>query len=832
MSFLPILGLCALAASSSDTIRVDSAHSTSALEFHAPYETDALNPQGDAFSMNKVVKENASLIVKGNDFTKHVVKGTAIKADTLKGSCTMQAFRFALNADRFMKVSVNAPQMKDKRTYVNGKESSLSNLQLLPGRTEITILDIAKPESRDTFEVYVVGDSLKGLTIGDSQKQLYTVKMMNEGDHYSQVSLSPSGQYLLTDYYYTNPDGSNDFRTVLTDLNAGKDIIRSSKYLRYKWLHHSDVLYFTRETPKGIEMVKLYPKTLKEEVVATNLPEGGFTLSPKDDYAIFTRSVEGREEKTPSLKRLEQPDDRMSGWRYRTALYRYDFTTHQMQPLTFGQTSVYLNDISPDGKRLLLSFDRFDATQKPFNSLTVLEMDAYTGKVDTVFANATFLNTLKYSPDGKQLLISASPQAFNNIGNEVPEGMIPNGFDYRLYRYTFATKKTEAILKNFKPSVSNFTWSYGDGNIYFKADDGYDISYFRLNPKTLKVTRFKLPVTCLGGITIARGQSTPRAVFFGQTGTRARDMYVCTLSSDQPKAKRIGDIDFDKLFGNVAFGECSDWDFQSSRGDTIKGFYVLPPNFDKTKKYPMIVYYYGGCTPTTKQLEFLPYPFQIFAGQGYVVYVVEPSGAIGFGQEFAARHVNTWGQGSADDIIEGAKKFMEEHSFVDKQRVGCIGASYGGFMTQYLQTRTDIFAAAISHAGISNIASYWGGGNWGYSYGQTAQYGSYPWNNPELYTRQSPLFNADKIHTPLLLLHGTADTNVPTNESQQLFTALRILGRPVSYVQVDGENHYIANYTKRQAWQNTIFAWFAYWLKGQKLWWNTLYPGDNFGLKK
>ena len=103
------------------------------------------------------------------------------------------------------------------------------------------------------------------------------------------------------------------------------------------------------------------------------------------------------------------------------------------------------------------------------------------------------MNGLKYSPNGKQLLISASPQAFDNIGNEVPKGMIPNGFDYRLYRYTFATQKVEPILKNFKPSVNSFTWSYGDGNIYFKADDGYDISYFRLNPKTLKVTRFKLP---------------------------------------------------------------------------------------------------------------------------------------------------------------------------------------------------------------------------------------------------------------------------------------------------------------------------------------------------
>ena len=149
-------------------------------------------------------------------------------------------------------------------------------------------------------------------------------------------------------------------------------------------------------------------------------------------------------------------------------------------------------------------------------------------------------------------------------------------------------------------------------------------------------------------------------------------------------------------------------------------------------------------------------------------------------------------------------------------------------MTQYLQTRTDIFAAAISHAGISNIASYWGGGYWGYTYGEIAQYGSYPWNNPDLYVKQSPLFNADKINTPILLLHGTVDTNVPTNESQQLFTALRILGKPVSYVQIDGENHVITNHSKRLAWQNTIFAWFAHWLKDQPEWWKELYPTDNF----
>jgi dipeptidyl aminopeptidase/acylaminoacyl peptidase len=268
--------------------------------------------------------------------------------------------------------------------------------------------------------------------------------------------------------------------------------------------------------------------------------------------------------------------------------------------------------------------------------------------------------------------------------------------------------------------------------------------------------------------------------------------------------------------------------FESGRIKAADGktdlFYrmVKPHDFDATKKYPMIVNYYGGCSPTSRNFE-SRYPHHAYAAQGYVVYVVEPSGAAGFGQEFAARHVNTAGEGPAQDIIEGTKKFCEEHSFVDAKKIGCIGASYGGFMTQYLQTKTDIFAAAISHAGISDHTSYWGEGYWGYNYSEVSMANSYPWANKELYVDRSPLFNADKIHTPLLFLHGTADTNVPVGESIQMYTALKLLQRPTALVVVEGENHHILDYEKRVKWQNTIFAWFAKYLKDDASWWNSMY---------
>ncbi|MDE6447296.1 MAG: prolyl oligopeptidase family serine peptidase, partial [Muribaculaceae bacterium] len=218
-----------------------------------------------------------------------------------------------------------------------------------------------------------------------------------------------------------------------------------------------------------------------------------------------------------------------------------------------------------------------------------------------------------------------------------------------------------------------------------------------------------------------------------------------------------------------------------------------------------------------------PYTPQLLASRGYVVYVLNPSGTTGYGQEFSARHVNAWGERTADEIIYGVKQFCKEHPYVNEKKIGCMGASYGGFMTQLLQTKTDIFAAAVSHAGISDITSYWGEGYWGYTYNAVAAARSYPWNNPRLFTEHSPLFNADKIHTPLLLLHGTVDTNVPIGESIQLYNALRILNRPVEFVTVEGSDHIVVDYEQRKQWHATIMAWFEKWLKDDSRWWNSIY---------
>lgn len=812
-------------AATPDTLTLERALMSSAHGTLAVYQTDSLNMKGEKYDEKSVLNDNKQLALRA-DLNAATPFAAMARIEPKDNRPTIYTLHFAIDARKFAPAKLNIASPASYKLFVNEVETSDLDLKLAPGRTRVALTCLVMPGKADSLNIKLTGKELDGVQlvqVGKEEKpHLYTMADMMLGEHYRSANLSPSGKYLVTGYYNTKADGKTIYRTVVSETETMRTVLRRGEYMDLRWMPRRDVMYFTRHGEEGRELVTLDPATGEEKLIAIQIPEGGFTMSPAEDYLIYSKTDEGKKE-TNGLKKLQQPDDRMGGWRNRNALYRYDLKTGTYERLSFGASSVYLSDISLDGKQLLLTHSTFDANRKPFSRTSIVRMDAYTGKAETLIADTAWIGGVRFSPDGTQLLVKATPAAFGGIGSEVKKGQTPQGFDYRLFLYDIATRKTTFLLPGFKPSVGTPRWHAIDGNIYFTADESCNQTLYRLDPKTKKVERYNLPVSYIQGFTLASNAKNPEAVVYGQTGERARDMYRFSLAKTTPKVTRIGEIDFDEIKKNLLYGTVYDWSFKASRGDSIQGFYVLPPGFDASKKYPVIVYYYGGCTPTQKMLEF-QYPLQVLAAQGYVVYVVQPSGAIGFGQEFAARHVNTWGKESGDDIIEGTKAFLKAHAWANADKVGCMGASYGGFMTQYLQTRTDIFAAAISHAGISNIASYWGGGYWGYTYGEVAQYQSYPWNNPELYTKQSPLFNADKIHTPLLLLHGTADTNVPTNESQQLYTALRILGREVSYIQVDGENHVIVDYRKRLAWQNAIFAWFAKHLKDEPVWWETLYP--------
>ncbi|MBP3228696.1 MAG: S9 family peptidase [Bacteroidaceae bacterium] len=824
------LSLLLAAAPVQDTLVVERAYVSAPAASTPVYAADTADLGGKALPARDFLDLNA-----GADFLRRpaplpILRGEPLPTDA-RGAA-LCVVRMTVVADRYTKASLHYNKRPaDCTLYADGQRAD-GQLVFKPGVTELALLCATDTARADTFDVSLVGEHAATLRLlAPDEPRPLTLTALRSGLHTAGVRLSPSGKYLVTDYYDTAEDGAVQHFTTLTETATGRVLARQDGQPGWRWMPRRDAIYYTREWNKRTQLVVRYPADATERVVADALPTRQFTMAPTEDYIVYTRRDDARG-RSGALRRLEQPDDRMPGWGERGALYRYDLTTGIARRLTFGRESASLFDLSPDGQRMLFAVTRTDLTREPFERTTLLEIDFTTGRTDTLLLDTTFIQFAQYANDGRTLLVRATPNAFGGIGSQLAPGRIGNMYDLRLFAFDPATRQARALLPQFDPTVDQVVVPEQGDKLYLLCTDGSGRTLWQLDTRTLGLVRYTLPVTSVASLAIARQGKKPVAVFTGYTGERARECYRTALADKPaPQCTRIGLVDFDSLYHNTALGTCRDWAFRSTRGDSIRGFYYLPADFDPSRRYPLVVYYYGGCMPTPKAFEF-QYPHAVLAAQGYVVYVVEPSGTVGFGQEFAARHVGTWGQGTADDIIEGTRAFCAAHPFIDSSRIGCIGASYGGFMTQYLQTRTDLFRTAISHAGISNIASYWGGGYWGYSYGQVAQYGEYPWSNPRLYTEQSPLFHADRIHTPLLLLHGTADTNVPTTESQQLFTALRILGRPVSFVTVDGENHVIQQAAKYAQWQEAICAWFAYWLQDRHEWWRALFPDDDFGIGK
>ena len=760
--------------------------------------------------------------VQGKKFDEAFWKGMSLDAPTtdvfsgkilpsITDSRSVGLLTFYVNNRDFLKGKVFVKGPKNYKMYIDGKEAG-EELKLAPEHHTFAIQFLVQPKDTDSIQVYFDAPMAVPYTL--EKRHPYMVHDLTDGKRVRGVSLSADGNYVVLAYQITARGGDSQWHYELRDTKTGRLVTLLSENV--EWMPKS--IAYIEEVQEGDKRVlyKVNPATGDRTRFAYGIPEGNYTISPTEDYLILSVEEEGPKEDEEIFEVLEM-DDRQPGWRKRNYLCKYDIATGLSQRLTFGHRNTYLEDISSDGTKLLIGTSYSRLAKRPTEVGDAIVMDAKTFKADTLFIGEGFLGGGSFSPDGSQILFMGTPEAFNRIGCQLPADRTPSMTEYELFLYDIASKKVTPMTKEFDPSVSRADWSWSDGMVYFSAEDRDYVNLFVLNPKTGKIS--KLPAK---GDYIYRYDMAAHASVIAYLSYKTMEpasAYVLNLKNNKSQTF----FDGHQALGDAEIGTCEDWNFTNSKGDTVYGRLYLPKDFDASKKYPMIVYYYGGCSPVSRYFE-SPYAPQYWNSLGYVAYILQPSGATGFGQEWASRHVNTAGRGPAEDIIEGTKKICEEHPFIDAKHIGCMGASYGGFMTQYLQTQTDIFAAAVSHAGITNHTSYWGEGYWGYNYSEVSMANSYPWSHRQLYVDQSPLFNADKIHTPLLLLHGNADTNVPLIESLQMFTALKLLGREVALVEVEGENHHILNYSKKEKWLATQMAWFAKWLKGDSTWWDVLYP--------
>ena len=826
------------------SIQLREIYATQPLTIVNPFKVDSTDSKNKKFGDENLLKLHLSIPEQDSFNQKYTIGEDGFFHLPQKDKACVQLFSFHVSASSYGKAKIKVKSTDMLEIYIDGKlaaskttteesadkaKDASAEFSPYPQTSRIVIKLLHKGSSlKIDVEDVLLGTAVTDLSdkndssftqrlfVSEKPQRKIVLNDVIKGKRVSGVSISPAGKYTLITYADTY--GSRiSYSTEIYNIKTGRRIIidTENRKRQLSWMPKSESLFYLSKDGEQANIIIINPETLEETFLAKDIPDERITFST-DEQFLFYSKAERNTEKVEDVFRMHTLTNRTGGKPSQSFIYRHNLNTGLVQQLTFGANTTSLNDVSRDGKFILFSVYKETITERPFMKSSMFLLNIETMQTETLWTDEKFASRAQFSPDGNSILILGGPEAFNGIGLNISEGLIANSYDTQAFLMDLKTKKIEPLTKEFNPSISSANWNSYDGLIYMLTTDEDCTRAYTYNPKTKMFTRLSSEEDVVKNLRIS--EQSPTMAYTGVSVSNSTRAYI--YDTKTKKSTLIADPYAEKL-KQLKLGEVKDFNFTNTDGVEIKGYYYLPPDFDPSKKYPLIVNYYGGTTPTERVFE-SRYPKHVYAALGYVVYVVQPSGAIGFGQEFSALHVNTWGKRSSEDIIEGTEKFVAEHSFVDAKKIGCIGASYGGFMTMYLQTRTDMFAAAVSHAGISSISSYWGEGYWGYSYSSAASAHSYPWNNHDLYINQSPLFSADKINTPLLLVHGASDTNVPVGESIQMYTALKILGKTTELVQVKGEDHHILTYEKRLKWNDTIFAWFDRWLKNEPSWWNAL----------
>jgi len=744
-----------------------------------------------------------------------------MKTDIKIESCHL--FEVYLNGDRIgAKTESNKPDESDE----NCSPGSFSQtVPLKNGKHTLIIKNINDPENSGDWNITTSFSLNEPYTPDNLEATLLPERYIDitnvlDDPRVGAVHITPDGNYGAVSA--STPVGSAPHRETWIKIYNTRDgslkrTFRGDLSIsNFAWAPDGKRFSYIERNGRDATLWIVELENGEKQAILKNVSNlGSYEWSPTGSFIIYSVTEEDEQDDS-FMRRITKPVERWPWWVQRSYLHIVNVPSGSRQRLTAGELSTSLNSISNDGSKLLFTRTTHDFSERPYTFTELFTLDLETMELDTVHT-AGWSASAQWSPDGNKILITAGPSFFGDIGITTPEEQIPNEYDTQAYIYDTATGSVEAISRDFDPSISQGKWSHAENAIYFSTTDGSKSQLYRYDIGNNQYRKVDLGIEILRNFDLAKDR--PLAIYTGESANEPPRFFSIDLNRNSTTLLYDPNED---AYKHIKTGEIEKWTFKNEQDVEIDGMIYYPPDFDPEKTYPLIVYYYGGVSPVSRAFEGR-YPKNKWAAQGYVVYVLQPSGAVGYGQEFSALHVNDWGKIVADEIIDGTKQFLEAHPFIDRDRIAGIGASYGGFMTMLLLTQTDIFTTAVAHAGISSISSYWGVGFWGYSYSAVATANSFPWNRKDIYVDQSPLFNADKITTPLLLITGDSDTNVPPGESTQLFLALKLLGREVEYIKVEDQDHHILDYEKRIKWGDTIIAWFDKYLKDQPEWWEEMY---------
>lgn len=619
----------------------------------------------------------------------------------------------------------------------------------------------------------------------DDQKKL-TVDLYLDWETVVSPQLSPDGLQLV--YTRRWPDKINDkFETEIWIVNADGSRNRSfAKGSSAVWSRDGKRLaYVAPGQPSGSQIfVKWIDAPGETQITHLERSPSNLAWSPDGTKIAFTMTV------PPSSKELqvkmpERPSGakwvdpprvvgrlnyRSDGSGWNPEGYRHIFTVSSDGGAARQVTDGDFNDGAPqwlpDSKTIVFSGQR-----RPDAEYLVRESDIYSVSLDAHEVRAL---TDRRGPD--------QDPSVSSDGKRIAY----TGFDYtddtynvsRLYVMNADGSEKRVLTSNLDRSPSALEWSADGNSIYFTAEDLGSVNLWSVplaggSPKQLTA----------GVQQLAIESSSHNGLLAGTLTSPQHPSDVIVFDPKQPKSmRRITAVNADLLEGRT-LGEVEEIWYDSVGGKKIQGWVVKPPDFDPSKKYPLILYIHGG--PHAMYGVAFNFEFQNHAANGYVVLYTNPRGSTGYGQEFGNAIKNNYPGNDYDDLMNGVDAVIKR-GYVDEKNLYVCGGSGGGVLTSWIVGHTDRFAAAVVMKPVVNWYSFVGTTD---SASWYANFKKLPWEDPEEHLRRSPITYVGNVKTPTMVMTGELDLRTPMEQTEQYYRALKMRKVDTLMVRISDEYH-------------------------------------------
>jgi dipeptidyl aminopeptidase/acylaminoacyl peptidase len=464
-------------------------------------------------------------------------------------------------------------------------------------------------------------------------------------------------------------------------------------------------------------------------------------------------------------------------------------------PISLGGHQDYV--FSPDGEEIC--FVRNDDPELKMGLGT--NNDLFTcpvagGEPVKITTNKANDNSPHYSLDGKYIAYRA---------------MARPGFEadkYSLILYERETKETTNLTDSLDRSVDEILWSPDSQSIFFTFEEEGRNVLARISLSESTIERL------LEDHTFGSVQLSPDGkfiYFLKQAMHQPSEIYTYDLK--EKKLDPLTDMN-SRLLADIEMNAAEEFWLDGAGGGKVHGFLLKPPFFDPTKKYPLVMLIHGGPQGAWGDDFHFRWNAQMFASTGYVVAMVNFHGSTGYGQDFTDSITGDWGGKPFEDIMLSLDYLFSNSKFIDFRKIGAAGASYGGYMIDWIEGHTDRFDCLISHAGVYDLRSMHGATEelWFPEW----ELGGPPWENPEMYEKWSPSFFAQNFRTPCLVIHGQLDFRVPVTQGFQFFTALQRMNVPSKMIYFPDECHFVLKPQNAQLWWGNVINWLAKYLKEEE----------------